>query len=183
MTKTTLFMLQPRKLFDTGITSARLNIMKRSISNILDGNDGSAVPATRRKLSPGVPDGSLSDAQSSPSPLPPIPKAAPIPTHRLALPSVKAPSQVPKAPPFQIPTQLVAFSYTPAREQVFTNEALKYFVEPPHGADLAYGYERWVKRPEEKGRLDGLLKALLKEEARLEFRRAGVVSWRGVMTK
>lgn len=105
------------------------------------------------------------------------------PACSLTLSSLKSYSRAHKPPALQIPTQLLAFSYTPAREQVFTNEALKYFVEPPRGADLNYGYERWIKRPEEKGRLDGLLRALLREEAKRELRRAGVISWRGVMTK
>ena len=61
---------------------------------------------------------------------------------------------------------------------------MRYYVGPPVGADLGHGYERWNRRPEERGRLDGLLRAIS------EFRRGGtgdpavnIVSWRGVMTK
>lgn len=89
----------------------------------------------------------------------------------------------PRAPAFQRPTQLLSFSYSPERVLEFTNAALKYFVQPPIGSDLSYRYETWVKRPEERGRLDGLLQAVLRKEARSEWERANVVSWRGIMTK
>ena len=72
--------------------------------------------------------------------------------------------------------------------QEFTNSALKYFVDPPLGAHLSYGYERWIKRPDERGRLDALLKAISKvkrdaEGNGVKFPEIGVISWRGVMTK
>jgi RAT1-interacting protein len=60
---------------------------------------------------------------------------------------------------------------------------MRYYVSPPRDADLGHGYERWIRRPEEKGRLDGLLRAIS------EIRRRGgepvisMVSWRGIMTK
>ncbi|KAH8118243.1 RAI1-domain-containing protein [Phellopilus nigrolimitatus] len=60
---------------------------------------------------------------------------------------------------------------------------MKYFTHPPHNADLTYAYETWIKRPEERGRLDGLLTACLSDEVSPERQRANVVSWRGVMTK
>ena len=86
---------------------------------------------------------------------------------------------------FQQPTPLTTFSYDSKREFRFDNSSLRYYVDPPHGADLRYGYERWVKRPEEKGRLDGLLKAWLK--VRNGFpegsMNGGVIAWRGVMTR
>jgi RAT1-interacting protein len=88
-----------------------------------------------------------------------------------------------KAPPFQYPFQLVSFSYTPERILEFTNSALRYYVDPPLGADLTYRIDNWTRRVEERGRLDGLLKACLHEQAVQERLRASVVSWRGVMTK
>lgn len=60
---------------------------------------------------------------------------------------------------------------------------MKYFVPPPPGANLAYGYEQWIKRPEERGRLDGLLAACVRDECEGERRRADVITWRGVITK
>lgn len=65
-------------------------------------------------------------------------------------------------------------------------------MDPPRGANLRYGYDRWIRRPEEKGRLDGLLRSLIKigidrrqkgETSTAWLRDIGVVSWRGVMTK
>ena len=94
--------------------------------------------------------------------------------------------------PFQQPSTLLTFSYTPARVLEFDDSALRYYIDPPRGADLRYGYERWIKRPEEKGRLDGLLKAVLKHKTKVDaagadgsawLRDIAVVSWRGVMTK
>lgn len=94
--------------------------------------------------------------------------------------------------PFQQPSTLLTFSYTPERVLEFTDSALRYYIEPPLRAELKYGYERWIKKPEEKGRLDGLLKAILKYRSRVDaaggdgaawLREVAVVSWRGVMTK
>ena len=113
------------------------------------------------------------------------------PIRRLSYPARNRPA----APvPFQQPSQLLSFSYTPARELEFTDSALRYYVQPPLNADLRYGYERWIKRPEDKGRLDGLLKAIVKYRTRLDatsgsgtgdswLHDISVVSWRGVMTK
>ena len=94
--------------------------------------------------------------------------------------------------PFQQPQQLLTFSYTPAHELEFTDSALRYYVGPPPGADLRYGYERWIKRPEEKGRVDNLLRAVSRICEKMDtagtngadwLKSIGVVSWRGVMTK
>lgn len=110
-------------------------------------------------------------------------------TYKLSYPPKDRPvAQV----PFQQPSQLLSFSYNSARELEFIDASLRYYVHPPQNADLRYGYERWVKRPEEKGRLDGLLKAVSKFRSRLNasgssgdawLRDISVVSWRGVMTK
>ncbi|TCD63733.1 Protein rai1 [Steccherinum ochraceum] len=103
-------------------------------------------------------------------------------------PSGRAPGPV----TFQQPQQLVTFSYTPQHELEFTNSALRYYVDPPNGADLRYGYDRWIKRPEEKGRLDSLLRAVSRTRSKMKegqpsapdwLSTIGVVSWRGVMTK
>lgn len=86
---------------------------------------------------------------------------------------------------FQQPTPLATFSYDSKRELRFDDSALRYYVDPPHGADLRHGYDRWVKRPEEKGRLDGLLKVWSKVRNGFPdgFMSDGVISWRGVMTR
>ncbi|KAI0773674.1 RAI1-domain-containing protein [Fomes fomentarius] len=96
--------------------------------------------------------------------------------------------------PFQQPTGLLTFSYTPKRVLEFNDSALRYYIDPPHGADLRYGYERWIKRPEERTRLDGLLRAvervMQKTDQSLEpgsgkkwLKDISLVTWRGVMTK
>ena len=123
----------------------------------------------------------------------PEPKRRAIDRHpdvkNLAYPPITA---VAKPAPFQRPSALLTFSYTPSRTLEFNDSALRYYIDPPRGANLRYGYERWVKRPEEKGRLDGLLKALSSHLSRLGSTESegwkwlndiGVVSWRGVMTK
>ena len=104
------------------------------------------------------------------------------PTVTLAYPSLTQPS--PRVVPFQRPLSLISFSYDEGRKLEFSDTAMRYYIEPPPGADLGFGYDRWVRRPEEKGRLDGLLRAIS------EVRRRGssssvidVVSWRGIMTK
>jgi RAT1-interacting protein len=86
--------------------------------------------------------------------------------------------------PFQRPLPLISFSYTEDRKLEFNDAAMRYYVKPPPDADLRHGHERWIRRPEERGRLDGLLRAIS------EIRRRGtgdpvisIVSWRGVMTK
>jgi hypothetical protein len=84
---------------------------------------------------------------------------------------------------YQKPHQLLSFSLNESRELVFNNSALKYFVDPPENADLNHRYEHWIKRPEERTRLDNLLRACLTNEARRERKRVNVITWRGIMTK
>lgn len=112
----------------------------------------------------------------------------------LSLPTIPV-SRTPTAVAFQQPLPLLTFSYTPARELEFTNSALRYFVDPPIGAKLGYGYDKWTRKPEVRGRVDSLVRAWSK--ARNGFNQnqshkgagpasgmeIGVVSWRGVMTK
>ncbi|TDL20754.1 RAI1-domain-containing protein [Rickenella mellea] len=101
-------------------------------------------------------------------------------THRLQYPSL---NNSPRPPLFQHPNQLISFSYSSSHHQEFTNVALKYFVDPPPSADLSFRYESWIKRPESRGRLDSLLSACLRDEVKMDLSRAGIVSWRGVVTK
>ena len=89
----------------------------------------------------------------------------------------------PAAVVYQKPFQLVSFSYTPQRELVFDDRALRFWVEPPRNADLLYRYDKWIKRPEERGRLDGLLKALCREPCVDARKRAHAILWRGILCK
>ena len=98
---------------------------------------------------------------------------------RIGFPS-GAPTQT---PPLQYPYQILTFSYTSKRVLEFNNSSMRYYQDPPLGADLNYAYDTWVKRPEDRGRLDGLLKACAKDEVKLDRIRANAISWRGVMTK
>ncbi|KIY64841.1 RAI1-domain-containing protein [Cylindrobasidium torrendii FP15055 ss-10] len=88
-------------------------------------------------------------------------------------------------PPFQKPMPISSFSYDKSRALRFDNSSMRYYAAPPIGAQLSYGYNRWVRRPEEKGRLDGLLTAFsrAKKDNKVNLADVGVVSWRGVMTK
>jgi len=109
---------------------------------------------------------------------------SPLPSHH-SLPYSPSSTQTqspPAPPPFQQPLPLLTFSYTPTRSLEFTDSALRYYVDPPRGADLNYGVERWVRRPEERGRVDGLLRAWGKVRG-MGVGDVGVVGWRGVMTK
>lgn len=88
-----------------------------------------------------------------------------------------------RAVPFQRPQPLISFSYNTDRELEFSDAAMRYYVDPPRDADLGHGYERWIRRPEEKGRLDGLLRAISEIRRRGDDPVINVVSWRGIMTK
>jgi len=103
----------------------------------------------------------------------------------LAYPDVSNPRA--KSTPFQQPNQLITFSYTPDHVQEFTDSALRYYNEPPMGSNLSYGYDRWIRKPDDRGRIDALLKAISRVKSDPARHGAlpeiGVVSWRGVMTK
>ncbi len=92
-----------------------------------------------------------------------------------------------KPPAFQLPANLITFSYTPARELEFNDAAKRYYVPPPPGAQLSYGYERWIRRPEEKPRIDSLLRAFVEKKNRRDsefsLEDVGVICWRGVLTR
>lgn len=102
-----------------------------------------------------------------------------IPTQSLKLP--RRDSSQPSVA-FQKPSIITTFSYTSNRELAFDNSAIKYFVQPPVRADLGYRYSRWTKRPEEKGRLDNLLRAVARSCPTQNLCEAAV-SWRGVLCK
>ena len=113
------------------------------------------------------------------SPLSGSPLPHTIPTQSLKLP--RRDSSQPSVA-FQKPSVITTFSYTPNRELVFDNSAIKYFVQPPARADLGYRYNRWTKRPDEKGRLDSLLRAVARSGV-IPNPFDAAVSWRGVMCK
>ncbi|KAL1938626.1 hypothetical protein VTO73DRAFT_11441 [Trametes versicolor] len=113
--------------------------------------------------------------------------------HTLAYPDTRS-SLTSQPVPFQQPTGLLTFSYTPKRVLEFTDTALRYYVDPPPGADLKYGYDRWIKRPEERTRLDGLLRGVERVMSKADanvgpgsggkwLKDISVVTWRGIMTK
>ena len=77
----------------------------------------------------------------------------------------------------------MTFSYDENHNLEFTNSAMRYYCQAPPNADLSYRYEAWTKRPEAKPRLDGLLRALLRDEVAEDRKKANIVTWRGVMTR
>ncbi|KAF5340876.1 hypothetical protein D9758_012156 [Tetrapyrgos nigripes] len=154
---------------------------KRDILDVLNEEELAIGPApTRARPSSESDHASQSLTSESKSQLSQLPEPK-----RLSFPDTS--SRPTKAVPFQLPTQVISFSYTPEHVQEFTNSALRYFSEPPLGAQLGYGYERWIRRPEERGRIDSLLKAFdrVKNEGKspVSLDDIGVVSWRGVMTR
>ncbi|KAJ3792974.1 RAI1-domain-containing protein [Lentinula aff. detonsa] len=87
----------------------------------------------------------------------------------------------------QQPMPLTSFSYTPDHIQEFNDSALRYFRPPPPNAHLGYGYERWVRRPEGRSRIDSLLRAVDRvtdgQRKKMNLEDVGVVAWRGVITR
>jgi RAT1-interacting protein len=141
---------------------------KRDFADLLNGADGPASPS--------------SDSDTRPTTKPRLRSPTPPTAPKLTYASAPTGS----SPPFQQPTSLISFSYTPERELEFTNSALRYFVQPPRDAQLAHAYDRWNRRPETRGRLDGLLRALSKARSKKHPALAsgvGVVAWRGVITR
>lgn len=90
-----------------------------------------------------------------------------------------------KQTPFQQPTQLISFSYNSSHTLEFNDSALRYYVDPPPRAKLSYGYERWIRKPDGRARIDGLLQAFAKarETSDVPLHDVGVVAWRGVITR
>ncbi|KAF7374739.1 RAI1 domain-containing protein [Mycena sanguinolenta] len=131
---------------------------KRNVTELLDGDPDSERPSTKQR-------------RRSPTP----PQA-----YALTYPAAGA------APAFQQPTQIISFSYTPARELEFTDSALRFLASPPPRAQLTHGYDSWVRRPETRPRIDGLLRALSAARAKRHPALAngvGAVGWRGVLTR
>ena len=133
------------------------------------------------KITPVLKRPRRSPVSASPPRSPPHPQhIIPAPTQFLKLPPPVSSRH--SSVPFQKPSILTTFSYTSNRELVFDNSALKYFVQPPLRADLGHRYSTWTNRPEEKGRLDSLLRAVARSGAAQSLSQ-GVVTWRGVMCK
>ncbi|KIK55131.1 hypothetical protein GYMLUDRAFT_48077 [Collybiopsis luxurians FD-317 M1] len=112
----------------------------------------------------------------------------------LSYPSLATQSSPPQSVPFQQPTPLISFSYTPEHILQFDESSLKYYHPPPPNAQLGYGYERWIRRPEERSRIDSLLEAVDRvtdpegtgkdgRQRKLDLGDVGVVAWRGVVTR
>ena len=164
---------------------ANVSVMKRTASD-LDA-DEVKVPSKRKWISKPTSDGSATSKRERTHIRRKVEVAGkPFSKLELAYPT-KGQSSGNSGPQvsFQQPTPLTTFSYDSKRELQFDDSALRYYVDPPNGADLRHGYERWVKRPEEKGRLDGLLKAWVKVRNGFPdgFMNGGVIAWRGVMTR
>ena len=129
-------------------------------------------PAKRHEASPDQPPSAAASSSAASS--------------SLALPPLTPPT---RPPPFQQPLPLLTFSYDPSHVLHFDDSARRFYVEPPPRADLNYGYDKWIRRPDERGRLDTLLRAYgrarekAKSEPELGNVIAGAVCWRGVMTK
>ncbi|KAG6821330.1 hypothetical protein H0H93_000191 [Arthromyces matolae] len=90
-----------------------------------------------------------------------------------------------KQTPFQQPTPVLSFSYNSSHQLEFNDSALRYYVDPPHGAKLSYGYDLWKRKPDGRGRIDGLLQAFSKarKTSTVPLHDVGVIAWRGVITR
>ena len=107
-------------------------------------------------------------------------------------------------PPFQQPAPIATFSFDENRELHHDDRSKKYYRGPPppapvsnprfqrgppRGADLNYGFDRYVQRNESvPEHLDALLDCLLhrgrsRGDADLDRARADLITWRGIMTK
>lgn len=110
-----------------------------------------------------------------------------------SLPYPSLSSSPSKVPAIQRPSPILTFSYNSDHVLEFNDSALRYYVEPPRGADLGFHYEKWIKRPEERGRIDGLLAAWSRFKKTLHASSpspsvvnvpdVNVMCWRGIMTK
>lgn len=88
--------------------------------------------------------------------------------------------------------QLIAFSYTDEHRQEFNNKSMRYFVEPPTGADLTSGFENWKADSEWRGGIGDLLRAVCHakkghEESETlradKFVMPDLIAWRGNIIK
>ncbi|KAF5326772.1 hypothetical protein D9619_004479 [Psilocybe cf. subviscida] len=180
--------------------------------NALNTEAASDLRPTNRQRLPPKPPASLPpkpafapqdmDSRLAPSTLGPHPVSSPTTSDPLDAiflpypPLQASPAGSSSRVPFQQPSPVISFSYTPVTHtQKFDDSALKAFVDPPPGADLNYGYERWLRKPDERGRLDGLLNAvqivkekeaamaLAHDQGKGKGKEIGAVAWRGVITK
>ena len=102
----------------------------------------------------------------------------------------------------QQPALLTTFSYDTAKRRLHDDSAKRWFREPPVGADLNYGFERYVEEPHVPDPLDSVLYTLMERAGgaldrtavagtpsispaavAAELLRMQVVTWRGIMTK
>lgn len=157
---------------------------KRNVDELLNGEDSLQPRATRQRIDKDISQPTYDDSNSGSSAN--KERAKTLGSTFLAYPDLSNPKSV--SVPFQQPSQLISFSYDASHVQEFSDSALRYFVRPRMGADLSYGYQRWIKRPDERGRIDALLRAISKvkkegESTGAQLPEIGVVSWRGVMTR
>ncbi|KAJ3714085.1 RAI1-domain-containing protein [Lentinula raphanica] len=156
---------------------------KRKISDLLSPNESTEGEPLKSK---GRFDDNSSHATATEPPISENRNPSPAPFD-LAYPNVAIQNTSQKSVPFQQPTPLTSFSYTPEHVQVFDDSALRYFCSPPRNAHLGYGYERWIRRPEERSRIDSLLRAVDRitdgQHKKMNLEDIGVVAWRGVFTR
>lgn len=106
-------------------------------------------------------------------------QAPDMPELKFALPT---PSDV-KSVAFQKPLQITTFSYNAQKDLLFDNSSMRYFVPPPPSVDLGHRFSQWNRHPDEKGRVDNLLKAISTPGCLEHRNRAELICWRGVLTK
>ncbi|KAF9019874.1 hypothetical protein BDZ89DRAFT_1072699, partial [Hymenopellis radicata] len=88
-------------------------------------------------------------------------------------------------PTFECLKPIISFSYDSNHTQKFDDSARRYFVDPPIGAQLSYGYDDWVPPPTEDGKLDDLLRAISRAQraGNLDLSQINAIAWRGAMTR
>ncbi|KZT50616.1 RAI1-domain-containing protein [Calocera cornea HHB12733] len=83
-----------------------------------------------------------------------------------------------------VPDQIATFSYDENHVLRHDDSSLRYFVDPPVGANLDAGYENWPRRDDEHYRLDALLETYARAvDSGKVKEKPNVVTWRGMMTK
>ncbi|KAF9026457.1 hypothetical protein BDZ89DRAFT_1067548 [Hymenopellis radicata] len=88
-------------------------------------------------------------------------------------------------PTFECLNPILSFSYDSNHTQKFDDSARRYFVDPPVGAQLSYGYDDWVPPPTEDGKLDDVLRAISRAQSagNLDLSQINAIAWRGAMTR
>ncbi|KZP00365.1 RAI1-domain-containing protein [Calocera viscosa TUFC12733] len=83
-----------------------------------------------------------------------------------------------------VPEQIATFSYDENHALRHDDTSVRYFVDPPAWASLDMGFEKWVDKEEDSGRLDSLLQAYARAvELGKEGEKPSVMTWRGMMTR